>query len=134
MIICESKLRLFSLFGFLYILLFSLSDGDIDFKNLIITNTYGMIIIFIVMYIVSFISYKLIKITSLGFGDIKLSAISSIWIGYESTLFSLYIAFILSAIYSLYTKASGNLTKYHQYPFAPFISFGIICSWILDKI
>ena len=86
------------------------------------------------MYLISYISYKLIRIDSLGMGDIKLSSYSSIWLGIEMSLITLFISFMLSSIYSFYGKTTKKFKTFHQYPFAPFLSIGIFCSWILDKI
>ena len=93
-----------------------------------------MLIVFLVMSLISFISYKLLHINSLGIGDIKISSISSIWLGIELSFISLCISFLLSAIYSIYGKITKRFKTFHQHPFAPFLSIGIFCSWILDKI
>ena len=86
------------------------------------------------MYLISYISYKIFGINSLGMGDIKLSSISTLWIGIELSFLSLCISFLLSAIYSLHGKLRKRLIPFQQYPFAPFLSIGIFCSWIIDKI
>ena len=111
-----------------------LYNKKIDLKNLIINNSFSMIIIFIIMYSISYISYKIFGINSLGMGDIKLSSISTIWIGIELSFLSLCISFLLSAIYSFHGKITKRLIPFQQYPFAPFLSIGIFCSWIIDKI
>ena len=134
MLISENKLILLAGYGFLYIILKGISNNKINTINLALNNILSMIIIFLLMYSISYISYKLLKINSLGIGDIKLSSISSIWLGIELSLISLSISFLLSAIYSLQGKITGKFKPFHQYPFAPFISIGIFCCWILDKI
>ncbi len=134
MIISENKLRITAVCGITYLLCIGLTDNKISTMNLIINNIYAMIIIFIMMYSISYISYKLIRINSLGLGDIKLSSISSLWLGIEFTFISLFISFLLSAIYSIYGKTTKGFKSFQQYPFAPFLSIGIFCSWILDKI
>ena len=111
-----------------------LSNEEIDIKNLIINNSFSMIIVFIIMYSISYIGYKIFGINSLGMGDIKLSSISAIWLGIELSFLSLCISFFLSAIYSLHGKFTKKFTPFQQYPFAPFLSIGIFCSWIIDKI
>ena len=83
---------------------------------------------------ISYISYKIFGVNSLGMGDIKLSSISTIWIGIELSFLSLCISFLLSAIYSLHGKITKRLKPFQQFPFAPFLSIGIFCSWIIDKI
>ncbi len=111
-----------------------LLNKSINTIDLITDNIFAMLIVFLIMYLISRISYNLFKVNSLGIGDIKLSSISSIWLGIEITLISLCISFILSAIYSIYGKITKRFQSFHQYPFAPFLSIGIFCSWILDKI
>ena len=93
-----------------------------------------MLIVFIVMFLIRHISYKILGVNSLGMGDIKLSSVSTLWLGIELSFLSLCISFLLSAIYSLYGKLTKRLIPLQQYPFAPFISIGIFYSWIIDKI
>ena len=134
MLISENKLILLTISGIIYLLYLGLSNEKIDIKDLIINNSFSMIIIFIIMYSISYISYKIFGINSLGMGDIKLSSISTIWLGIELSFLSLCISFLLSAIYSLYGKITKRFKPFQQYPFAPFLSIGIFCSWIIDKI
>ena len=134
MIISETKLRIFAIFGFLYLVYLGLSNEEIKIIYLIIYNTLSMFIIFSIMYSISYISYKIFRINSLGLGDIKLTSISTIWLGIELSFTSLCISFLLSAIYSLHGKITKRFNTFHQYPFAPFLSIGIFSTWILDKI
>ena len=130
MLISESKLIIFALSGIIYLACLGLSNDKIDIKDLITNNSLSMIIIFIISYI----SYKIFGINSLGLGDIKLSSISTIWLGIEFSFLSLCISFLLSAIYSLHGKITKRFIPFEQYPFAPFLSIGIFSSWIIDKI
>ncbi len=134
MLISESKLRLLALFGFLYLISLGLSNKDINSIDLILDNFYAMIIVFVSLYLLSIISYKIIGITSLGLGDIKISTVSSLWLGIDGSFTSLCISFLISSLYSLYGKLSGKFKKFHQYPFAPFLSIGIVSTLILNKI
>ena len=134
MLISENKLKIFALMGFFYLLILGLSKENTNSIELIVSNFFSMVIIFSMMYSISFISYKVFGINSLGLGDIKFSSISTIWIGFELSLISLCISFLLSAIYSLHGKITKRLIPFQQYPFAPFLSIGIFCSWIIDKI
>ena len=134
MIISENKLRLLTITGIFYLLYQGLSNEKVDIKELILNNSFSIIIIFIIMYSISYISYKIFGINSLGMGDIKLSYISTIWIGIELSFLSLCISFLLSAIYSLHGKFTKRLKPFQQFPFAPFLSIGIFFSWIIDKI
>ena len=134
MLISERKLILFAISGVLYLLCKGLSNEGIDITDLIINNFISAIIIYTIMYSISYTSYKILGINSLGLGDIKLSSFSTIWLGIELCYISLCISFLLSAIYSLHGKFTKRLIPLQQYPFAPFLSIGIFFSWIIDKI
>jgi len=134
MLISEKKLRIFTLFGVFYLAFLSFSNEKINIIDSILDNLIAMLIVFFLMYSISYIGYKLFKINSLGLGDIKLSSISSIWLGIEMTIISLCISFLLSALYSLHRIITNRFRRFHQYPFAPFLSIGIFISWILAKI
>ena len=134
MLISENKLRTYALIGLLYLICLGLSNKKIKILEVIIGNAYSVLIIFIIMYLIKHISYKLFKTNSLGLGDIKLSSYTSIWLGFELTFISICISFLLSALYSLSGKITNRLKPFHQYPFAPFLSIGIFSSWLSDKI
>ncbi len=134
MLISNNKLGIFTIFGFIYLFIHENPAKEINGLNLIITNSYIAIIIFIFMTLISLLGYKLTGVNSLGLGDIKLAAFASFWLGLENTLYAISISFILSSIYFLYTKIYKDVGIFHQYPFAPFISIGIFCTWIMAKI
>ena len=130
----ETKLKIFGLAGIFYLIYLGLSTKNINTIYLILNNFLSMLIIYIVMYSISLIASKFFRINSLGLGDVKLSSISSIWLGIEFTFLSLCISFLLSATYTIHGKITKRFKTLHQYPFAPFLSIGIFCSWILYKI
>ncbi len=134
MYISENKLILFAGIGITYLIYLGLSNEQVNFEKLIKENILFMIIIYIVLYLFSHIIYKIIGIRALGIGDIKLFSIASIWLGIELSFLSFCISFLLSAIFSLHGKIIKTFKPFQQYPFAPFISIGIFCSWIIDKI
>ena len=134
MIISENKLISLGISGLLYLLCISLSNEKINTIDLLLNNSLSMLIIFIIMFSISYISYKVLGVNSLGMGDIKLSSISTIWLGIELSFLSLCISFLLSAMYSLYGKITKRFIPLQHYPFAPFLSVGIFFSWIIDKI
>ena len=134
MLISEDKLIIFALSGIIYLITLGLFNEKLNTFVLIINNFISMIIVLTTMSLLSYISYKILKINSLGIGDIKLASISSIWLGIELSFLSLCISFLISAIYSLYGKITKRFIPFQQYPFAPFLSIGIFSSWIIDKI
>ena len=134
MLISESKLILLGISGFIYLLLIGLSNEKINTLYLLVNNSFSMLVVFIVMFSTSYISYKVLGVNSLGMGDIKLSSVCTLWLGIELSFLSLCISFLLSAIYSLYGKITKRFIPLQQYPFAPFLSIGIFYSWIINKI
>ena len=134
MLISEVKLIILAISGLFYLTTLDLSNYKTTNIDLIVNNSLSMIIVFTIMYLISYISFKVSGINSLGMGDIKLSSISTIWLGIELSFLSLCISFLLSAIYTLYEKLTKRFIPLQQYPFAPFLSIGIFYSWIIDKI
>ena len=134
MLINEKKLISLGISGLLYLLCIGLSNEKINTIDLLLNNSFSMLIVFIVMLSIKYISYKFLGVNSLGMGDIKLSSFSTIWLGIELSFLSLCISFLLSAIYSLYGKLTKRFKPLQQYPFAPFLSIGIFYSWFIDKI
>ena len=134
MLISENKLISLGISGLLYLLCTGLSNEKINTINLLVNNSFSMLIVFIMMFSIKYISYKFLGVNSLGMGDIKLSSFSTIWLGVELSFLSLCISFLLSAIYSLNGKITKRFIPFQQYPFAPFLSIGIFFSWIIDKI
>ena len=134
MAISEKKLISLGISGLLYLLCIGLSNEKINTIDLLLNNSFSMLIVYIVMFSTSHISYKILGVNTLGMGDIKLSSFSTIWLGIELSFLSLCISFLLSAIYSLYGKLTKRFIPLQQYPFAPFLSIGIFYSWIIDKI
>ena len=134
MLISENKLISLGISGLLYLLCTGLSNEKINTINLLVNNSFSMLIVFIMMFSIKYISYKFLGVNSLGMGDIKLSSFSTIWLGVELSFLSLCISFLLSAIYTLYEKLTKRFIPLQQYPFAPFLSIGIFYSWIIDKI
>ena len=134
MLISENKFFFLGLSGLVYLIFLGLSVEKNNIYDLILNNLFSMFYVFVIMYSIGIIGYIFYGKKSLGIGDIKLASVSTIWLGNESTFISLYISFFISAIYSLHGRFNRKLKPLQQYPFAPFLSIGIFCSWIIDKI
>ena len=134
MLISENKLFLLAGFSISYLVYVGSLYEKINIIHLIRNHFFSFLIIYIILYLIKYISSKLFRINSLGMGDIKLSSISALFLGIELSFISICIAFLLSALFSLHGKITKRFKIFDQYPFAPFISIGIIYSWILDKI
>ena len=99
MLISEKKLISLGISGLLYLLCIGLSNEKINTIDLLLNNSFSMLIVFIVMFSISLLSYKILGVNSLGMGDIKLSSFSTIWLGIELSFLSLmYFVFIISYI------------------------------------
>ncbi|WP_313990748.1 A24 family peptidase [uncultured Selenomonas sp.] len=60
----------------------------------------------------------------LGGGDVKLAAGLGIWLGWESAVVALWIAFLLGGIAAALLLASGRRSRRDGIPFGPFLSAG----------
>ena len=134
MLISENKLIFFGISGLIYLVFFGYFVEKINIYDLILNHLLSMFFVFIIMYSIGILGQTFYGKKSLGIGDIKLASISTIWLGNELSFISLYISFFISAIYSLQGRFNKKLKPLQQYPFAPFLSIGIFCSWIIDKI
>lgn len=84
-----------------------------------------------------FVGIPYIANKSLGAGDLKLSITSGLFLGYRSTLSTLFIAFLTCAIFSiiLYVMNKfGKNFKLDAIPFAPFLFLGALYALILKLI
>ena len=99
MLISENKLISLGISGLLYLLCIGFSNEKINTIDLLLNNSFSMLIVCIFVFSTSHISYKILGVNSLGMGDIKLSSFSTIWLGIELSFLSLCISFLLSAIY-----------------------------------
>ena len=64
MLISEYKLISLGISGLLYLLCISLSNEKINTIDLLLNNSFSMLIIFIIMFSISYISYKVLGVNS----------------------------------------------------------------------
>ena len=76
------------------------------------------ILLFSMMYLIMFIGNKALKKESLGGGDIKLSFVIGLTLGFRLSLISLILSSFLALPYSV---ASLKLQKNNEVPFGPFL-------------
>ena len=117
------------------ILLLVLKYFEVGLKNTFIAIIYG-IILFIFMYLIKLLGDKLFKRESLGGGDIKLSFIIGLTLGYYGIGFRMgLICIIFSAFLALpYALASTYLNKKNELPYGPFLIFSLVIIFIfLEK-
>ncbi len=128
MIILDSPLIISS------ILLIILKYFEVGLKNTLFACFYG-IILFIFMYLIKLLGDKLFKRESLGGGDIKLSFIIGLTLGYYGIGFRMgLICIIFSAFLALpYAIASVYLKKKNELPYGPFLIFSLVIIFIFLK-
>lgn len=62
---------------------------------------------------------------SMGAGDIKLAAMIGIFLGWKATTVSLFLAFLVAALFGTSCIFSGKAKRDSAIPFGPFISVGV---------
>lgn len=87
------------------------------YKDTILSILSG-IVIFLVMYLIKIIGDKIFNRESLGGGDIKLSFVIGLTLGFRLSLISLILSSFLALPYSV---ASLKLQKNNEVPFGPFL-------------
>ena len=60
----------------------------------------------------------------LGGGDVKLAAGLGVWLGWESTIIAVWIAFILGGIAAILLLVTGRKKRRDGIPFGPFLALG----------
>lgn len=99
------------------ILIFILKFIYFGFKEALLSIISG-VSMFLVMYLIKFIGDKIFKRESLGGGDIKLSFVIGLVLGFRLSLISLILSSFLALPYSV---ASLKLQKNNEVPFGPFL-------------
>ena len=73
----------------------------------------------------------LLKKDGFGYGDVKLMAMSGLFIGYIGVIIAFFTAFITAGIFATYLLITKRAKTGGYIPFAPFLSFGIIIALII---
>ena len=68
-----------------------------------------------------------------GGGDIKMMAVVGIFLGWELTLFSLWVAVLFGGIYAIYLVTTKQKDKKEHFAFGPFLCVGITFALFLGK-
>lgn len=137
-IIPDSFLIFLFFFSFLYLLIFPrLAVGQVSISQSFLS---GIVVTlpFLLIFLVS-------RGRWLGFGDVKYIAVLGFWLGLAGGLSAVILAFWVGAVFSITAlflkkiKAQvrlpllpDNLTIKSEIPFGPFISTGIIVSFLLN--
>ena len=88
------------------------------------------LIVLVFMYIVSEIAARLSKKPAFGFGDIKLLAASTLWIGLAGVYPALLLALVAGLVFTVTTALSGKRKLNQPLPFGVFIALGVWVVWL----
>ncbi len=67
-----------------------------------------------------------LKKEGLGFGDVKLAFATGLLLGWQKFLLAILLASILACLVLIPIKYAKNHSKHTEYPFGPFIAFGVL--------
>ncbi len=93
-------------------------------------DLYTSLITLLVMILIKMVAEKIINRKALGIGDVKLATVGGAFLGLKGIYIAMFIAFLISGIYSSIMLSKGYFKKFQSFAFAPFISFGILIVWI----
>ena len=87
---------------------------------------------FAVFFLLAFLFEKIVKREGLGGGDVKLSGVSGLILGWEKLLLSLLIASLLAVIViAIFSKSKDE--KNREFPFAPFLTVGFTAAMLFGS-
>lgn len=97
-------------------------------------SVYGALIGFSPLFIINIISRVLLKRDGMGGGDMKLMAVTGLFLGMTHTivamLLSIYIGGLAGAIILLCSKKNKTSSSGHYMPFGPFLALGSFISML----
>lgn len=80
----------------------------------------GSVIVSVPMLLISLIAHG-----SFGGGDIKLMAVSGLFLGTKATICAMVLAVLSGGFYSVVMLKCGKYKKKDQFAFGPFLAFGL---------
>ena len=100
-------------FGLVSGTLFALAGGSRLIRDAVLGAAAGGGILLVIV---------LVSKGGMGWGDVKLSAVIGLFLGWQSTLVALYISFISGVVVSLLLLFTGKKGRKDPVPFGPFLS------------
>jgi len=93
------------------------------------TSALGLVVGFGVLYAVAWIGEKAFKKEAMGFGDVKLMGAIGAFLGWQATLFTVFVASLLGSVCGLFLIAFGGVKMQSRIPFGPYLSAGALI-WV----
>lgn len=66
----------------------------------------------------------------LGLGDVKLTAVLGLYLGYSDTVLALFIAFFAGGVVATVLLAAGRASRHTRLAFGPFLSLGALVTML----
>lgn len=87
------------------------------------------------LFLIAVVGSYLFKKEAMGGGDIKLAAMVGAFLGWQLTLLSLFLGFLLGSIVGIIIliKNKGNKDQSDSIPFGPFIALGTVIALLFGK-
>ena len=85
------------------------------------------------LWLIGFTASWVLKKDAMGFGDVKLIAMSGALFGWQTALLGLLFASLLGTLFGLPMLVFRRLNKQHHIPFGPYICMGVLCAAIFGK-
>lgn len=113
----DSLLLIASIAGIIYI---SFTNGYWVYLNFI-----HAFIVFVMFYLLRFVSLKVYKKEAFGFGDVKLATLFGFLLGWLHALIAIFFGFVIAAIFIIVMFLSKKIDKKSYLPFAPYMTAGL---------
>lgn len=84
----------------------------------------GFLVGGLVFFLIVIIGEWIMKAEAMGMGDVKLMAVIGLFLGLKLTVLSMFMAFIIGSVVSLFLLATKIKGRKDQIPFGPFIVLG----------
>lgn len=117
-------------FGLISGLMFAILKG-FDFNNWNVYNWevlkdsgIGLLVGGLTFLIIVFIGEWMMKAEAMGMGDVKLMGVVGLFLGLKLTVLSMFLAFIIGSVVSIFLLAAKIKGRRDQIPFGPFIVLG----------
>jgi leader peptidase (prepilin peptidase)/N-methyltransferase len=99
----------------------------------ILASIYGALVGFAPLFIINVISKVLFKRDGMGGGDMKLMAVTGLFLGMNTIvamLFAIYLGGFAGAIILIFSKKKSSSLSGHYMPFGPFLALGSFVSML----
>tara|TARA_Y100001968_G_scaffold253139_1_gene238725 strand:- start:3635 stop:4192 length:558 start_codon:yes stop_codon:yes gene_type:complete len=97
--------------------------------KILLDHLYAYILAFFGISIFSYLIKLIIKKPVLGGGDVKLFAMSGLWLGLEGLEVTITLSFLISAIFVLFGLIIRSIKRGSYIAFGPFICISFLLVW-----